>query len=336
MKPIQPMSILAFGIFITASGCTAISGATSTVKVDGSSTVYPIVNLAATEFRSSTTNQPKIKVNLSGTGGGFKKFCAGETDINAASRPILLKEMDACKQAKVAYIELPIALDAITVAVNSQNTWAQDITIPELKKLWEPAAQGKITTWKQIRSEWPDRPIHLYGSGRNSGTYDYFTQVLIGTDGAIRQDYTVSQNTSDVAEKVIHDPDGLGYFGFGEYQSNASRLKALAINSGKGAILPTPDTVQKAQYQPLTRPLFIYINAHSAQAEPELKAFVDFYLKNADRMVRKVGYIPLPAEGYRLNETHFYQAIVRSELGGYDAVGTEVFIVGMGFNQSWV
>jgi phosphate transport system substrate-binding protein len=296
---------------------SASSKSTSpSVKVDGSSTVAPITNLAASEFQSQDPTRTKVAVTVSGTGAGFKKFCAGETDINNASRPILLKEMDACKQTGVNYIELPVAYDAITVAVNPQNTWVQDITLDELKKLWEPSAQGQIKTWQQVRSSWPNRPIHLYGPGKDSGTFDYFTQTTTGTDGASRTDYTANTSGSSVAQEVAKDPDGLGYFGYGYYQASANQLRPLAINDGQGAVLPSEATVQNNRYQPYSRPVFIYVNERAAQEKPEVRAFVEYYLKNASRLVQKAGYIPLSAETYHIGEVHFYEGKIGTVFAG--------------------
>jgi phosphate transport system substrate-binding protein len=293
-----------------------LSESTNRSEVDGSSTVAPITKLAVAEFQANNPDKAEIDINTSGTGGGFKKFCAGKTDINNASRPILLAEIDACKQAKIAYLEIPIAFDAITVAVNPQNTWAKDITIAELKKLWQLSAEGKIANWRQIRSSYPDRPIDLYAPDGNSGTFDYFTQTVNGSAGTSRQDYIASTKANDIAQDVINNPNALGYFGFGYYQANASQLKPLAINSGKGAVLPSAEAVQSARYQPLSRPLFIYINLNSLQDKPQLKTFVEAYLKNAKQIVKQTGYVPLPPEGYHLVLNHFYQGKIGTVFAG--------------------
>ena len=313
---------LALMLVIPASinSCVAKSAMLSSpqdaIKVDGSSTVAPITKLATTEFNATHQDSPQISINDAGTGGGFKKFCAGETDINDASRPISLKEMDACKQAKIAYLEIPIAFDAITVAVNAQNTWAKDMTIAELKKLWEPSAEGKITSWQQIRSSYPDRPILLYAPDENAGTFDYFNQAVNGSNAASRKDYTASNDANVLAQGVSHNINAIGYFGFGYYRANAKQLKPLAIDSGKGAVLPSVEAVQAAKYQQLSRPLFIYVNLASAQSKLPLKAFVEAYLKNADRLAKQAGYIPLPPEGYRLAQKHFYDGKVGTVFAG--------------------
>jgi phosphate transport system substrate-binding protein len=286
-----------------------------TIAIDGSSTVFPITEAIVKEFK---THNQKVVIDskFSGTGGGFKKFCKSETDISSASRPILVKEMEACRQAGTAYIELPIGFDALTIAVNSQNSWAKDITVAELKQLWEPAAQGKVKTWQQVRSSWPARPIKLFGAGKDSGTYDYFTEVIMGKDGASRSDYAGSENDNDTVKGVSQDPGAMGYFGLAYYEANQSKLKVLAVDGGTGTVSPSRETVEKNQYQPLSRPLFIYVNSKAAQDKPALRAFVDFYLTNSKDLVNTVGYIPLPEEGYRLSLLHFERGKVGTVFGG--------------------
>ncbi|MBW4579110.1 MAG: PstS family phosphate ABC transporter substrate-binding protein [Tildeniella nuda ZEHNDER 1965/U140] len=315
---LKPASTLVASALVTscAANSQMVTQKTDPIRVDGSSTVAPITQLAADEFKASHSKQTEVSINTSGTGGGFKKFCSGETDINNASRPILIQEMDACKQTKVAYLEIPIAFDAITVVVNPQNTWAKDMTSAELRKLWEPDAEEKITNWRQIRSSYPDRPIALYAPGQNSGTFDYFTQIVNGSGGASRKDYSASKEANDLAQNVIRDPNAIAYFGFGYYQADAKQLKPLAINSGQGAVLPSVKTVQSAKYQPLSRPLFIYVNLNSAQKKPQVKAFVEAYLKNADRHVKQTGYIPLPSQGYQLALNHFHEGKVGTVFAG--------------------
>jgi len=278
------------------------------IYIDGSSTVFPITEAIVKAFEKASADQTiPIDAKFSGTGGGFKKFCAGQTDINGASRPILKAEIEACNQAGVRFVELPIAFDALTIVVNPQNTWTKDITVEELRRIWEPAAQGKITNWKQVRSTYPDQPLKLYGPDRDSGTFDYFTQVTTGKDGASRADYTASEDDNQLVVGVSRDKGALGYFGFAYYEAKQDQLKALPVDRGKGAILPSREAVEKAQYQPYARPLFIYINMKASQDKPKLQAFIDFYLKNAKSLVTTVGYIPLPDEGYQLSLDHFYR-----------------------------
>ncbi|BAY27798.1 phosphate binding protein [Calothrix sp. NIES-2100] len=288
----------------------------TTIKIDGSSTVYPITQAIAKDFTANSNNKSQVEVKFSGTTGGFEKFCAGETDINNASRPILLSEMEACKKNGVGYIELPIAFDALTVAVHPQNNWAKDITVAELKKIWEPAAEGKITKWNQIRPSWPDRPLSLYGAGKKSGTFDYFTEAVVGKVRASRNDYTASEDDEVLVDGIRKDPNALGYFGYAYYEKHQDKLKALSIDNGRGAVSPSRQAVEKGQYQPLSRPLFIYVNPQSLANRGTLYTFADFYIKNASKAVSSVGYIPLPDDGYQINYVHLYKGKVGTVFDG--------------------
>jgi phosphate transport system substrate-binding protein len=223
--------------------------------------------------------------------------------------------MQACDRAGIHFYELPIGFDALTVVVNPNNTWANELTVPELKKMWEPAAQGKITNWQQIRASYPDKPLWLFGPGRDSGTFDYFNGVIVGQDVS-RTDYVASENDNTLVQAVRQDPNALGYFGFAYYEANQNQLKAVAIDSGKGGILPSRQTVEKAQYQLLSRPLFIYVNYKSAQDQPGIAAFVQFYLQNAGRLVNSVGYVPLPEDGYHIANVHFMDGKVGTVFQG--------------------
>jgi phosphate transport system substrate-binding protein len=313
--------ILGMPALLSSCSSPAQSRQLQPIRIDGSSTVYPITNLMASEFQAAQAkdknkNKTKIELALSGTGGGFRKFCAGETDISNASRPILKEEMEACNKNNVRYIELPVAFDALTVAVNPQNNWTKDITVAELKKIWEPAAQGKITKWNQVRASWPDRPLTLYGAGKESGTFDYFTEATVGKVRASRNDYTGSEDDKVLVQGVSKDPNALGYFGIAYYEANLNQLKALAVDKGKGAVLPSRQTVEKAQYQPLSRPLFIYVNFKSAQTKPEVRNFVEFYINKAPTLVTQVGYIPLSQEAYHLDVVQFNQGEVGTVFNG--------------------
>lgn len=278
----------------------------SQIKIDGSSTVYPITEAIANQFQQTKQQyKGQVKVNFSGTSGGFKKFCANETDISNASRPILTAEIETCGKNGVKFIELPVAYDALTIAVHKDNTWAKDITVAELKKIWEPSAQGKITRWNQVRAAWPDQPLNLYGAGNQSGTFDYFTEAIVGKSRFSRTDYTASEDDTNLVRGVAKDRNALGYFGLAYYQDNTNQLKALAVDNTQGAVLPSLDTVKDAKYQPLSRPLFIYVNAQSVQNKPELKEFIDYYLKYAQYTANSVGYVPLPSEVYELAKARF-------------------------------
>lgn len=292
---------------IAEAGETNTSQAKNVIKIDGSSTLHPITEEIVQKFSKTTNNKTKIEVNISGTSGGFKKFCTGKIQINNASRPISLQEMAECKKNGVKFIELPIAFDALTVVVHRQNNWAKDITVSELKKIWQPEAEKKITTWNQIRSSWPNTPITLYGPGNKSGTFDYFTEAIVGKAKSTRQDYTSSHDYNVLATKISKDPLALGYLGHAYYEKNNDKLNMVAINNGKSPIFATQETVQKSQYQPLSRPLFIYVNIWSGNNRGEIYKFVDFYLQKAPEVIKFVDYVPLPETAYHINYVHLHQ-----------------------------
>ena len=298
-------------------GCTPKGSIESSpIQIDGSSTVYPITQELRKKYQASTQETVDITVDFSGTSGGFRKFCQGEIDINNASRPIQVEEMRACNQQKIRYIELPIAFDAITVVVNLQNDWLERITIEELKKIWTPTAEQKITRWNQIRADLPNQPLNLYGPGADSGTFDYFTEAVVGIAGASRSDYLQSEDDDILVQGVRQDPNSLGYFGLAYYEQHSKDMKAVAIDGGSGPVLPSRETVEQAQYQPLARPLFIYINAVSAQNNPALPKFIDFYLEQAPEIIPEVGYIPLPEEAYHLARVTFHKGEVGTVFEG--------------------
>jgi phosphate transport system substrate-binding protein len=284
-----------------ASGA-ALSG---DILIDGSSTAYPITEAMAEEFGKVHRNV-RITVGISGTGGGFKKFCNKETNISNASRPIKPSEVDLCEGSEVEYIELPIAYDGLAVVVHPNNDWAQCITAAELRMMWEPAAEETIMRWNQIRPEWPDQPITLYAPGVDSGTFDYFTEAINGKSAASRTDFFPSEDDNVLVQGVADDLYALGYFGLAYFEENAERLQLVAIDdenpdNGDGCILPTPETVQDGTYQPLARPVFIYVNMEATE-QPQIQSFVEFYLntENANELVREVGYIALPERVYEL------------------------------------
>jgi phosphate transport system substrate-binding protein len=296
----------------------------SAIQIDGSSTVYPITEAIAKEFQAMPDNPAKIEVKISGTTGGFKKFCAGQTDISNASRPILQGEIEACSKNNVRYMEFPIAFDALTVVVNPANDWAQDITIAELKKIWEPAAEKKITRWNQVRASWPDKPLTLYGAGDKSGTFDYFAEAVVGKTGASRRDYTASEDDNELVEGVSKDPHALGYFGFAYYEQHQDKVKALAIDSGKGPVLPSLKAVLKNQYQPLARPLFIYVNPRSNPNRKLVDGFVKFYIKQSSQTAKTVGYIPLPDAMENVNYVRLNTGKVGTSFGGKEQLDLKV------------
>jgi phosphate transport system substrate-binding protein len=315
------VTVIATTVSLSVSSVQSQSRAT--VKIDGSSTVYPISEAVAEEFQKSRGGAIQVTVGLSGTGGGFKKFCAGQTDISNASRPIKDSEREACKSAGINFIELPIAYDALTVVVNNQNNWVTSMTVAELKKLWEPAAQGKITKWNQIRSNWPNSPIKLFGPGTASGTFDYFTEAIVGESKKSRTDYSPSEDDNVLVQGVSRDKNAIGYFGYAYYETNKSKLKAVAISNGKNAVTPSAATVQNNTYVPLSRPLFIYINSKSAQ-KAEVKQFVEFYVNNASRLSTAVKYVPLPSSAYTLALDNFKKNKTGSVFVGRDTVGVSI------------
>lgn len=289
------------------------------IKVDGSSTVFPITEAVAEEFQKKYSGV-KVTVGISGTGGGFKKFGLGETDVSDASRPIKPTEVELCQKNGVEYIELPVAYDALAVVINPANNWASTMTVKELKMLWEPAAQRKITHWGQIRQGWPNEEIHLFGAGVDSGTYDYFTEAIVGKEHSSRGDFTASEDDNVLVQGVATDKLALGFFGLAYYEENKDKLKAVAIDdekaeNGNGPIPPGRETVDNNTYQPLARPLFIYVSKKSAD-RPEVQEFVKFYMAQGEQLASEVGYIPLPASAYTLVWDRFSRRVTGSVFGG--------------------
>jgi phosphate transport system substrate-binding protein len=295
------------------------------VKVDGSSTVYPVTEGVAEDFQKSKKNAIKVTVGVSGTGGGFKKFCRGETDVQNASRPILAAEMADCKAAGIEYIELPVAFDALTVVINPRNAFLTSMTVDELKKVWEPAAQGKVTRWNQVNPAWPDAPIKLFGAGSDSGTFDYFTEAINGKSKASRGDYTASEDDNVLVQGVSQDVNAIGYFGYAYYAENQQRLKALPIvdKPGKPAVAPSEATVLDGTYQPLSRPIFIYVSAKSL-AKPEVREFAEYYMKNAAKIAKEVKYVPLPAKAYTIGLDHLAKGKKGTVMGGRNEIGIRI------------
>jgi len=293
------------------------------IKIDGSSTVYPITEAVAEEFQKIKKGSIKVTVGISGSGGGFKKFSRGETDISNASRPIVKKEIDACKEVGIEFIELPIAYDGLAVMVNPKNNWVTSMTVAELKKIWEPAAEGKILKWNQVNPAWPDVPLKLYGPGVDSGTFDYFTEAIVGKSRSSRGDFTASEDDNVLVQGIAADRGGLGFFGYAYYAENPDKLKLVAIDGGRGPIFPSEKTVMDGTYSPLSRPLFIYVNKKSAE-KPEVREFVDFYLKHAPKLIKQVKYIPLPDRAYRLAEERFSKRVAGTVFGGEAKIGMKI------------
>jgi phosphate transport system substrate-binding protein len=306
-------------------GSDAPANSTSSgITLDGSSTVFPISEAVAEEFQKAEKGT-RVTVGISGTGGGFQKFCRGEIDISDASRPISATEQDACKKAGVEYIELPIAYEGIAIAVNPKANWVDKVTTAELKTLWAPDAQGKVTKWSQVRKGWPDREIHLFGAGVDSGTYDYFTEAVTGKAKSSRGDFTSSEDDNVLVQGIGGDELALGFIPFAYYEANQGRLKLVPVDDGKkdngdGAILPSADTIKNGTYQPMSRPIFIYVS-NKANQRLEVQKFVDYYLTNADKLVREVGYVGLGADIYALVADRYKKSTLGSAFAGKNTVG---------------
>ena len=287
------------------------------IKIDGSSTVFPITEAVAEEFGYLTSGNVRVVVGVSGSGGGFKKFCAGETDLSNASRPIKQEEVDLCKDAGVEYIEIPVALDGLSVMVNPINDFVECVSIEHLNTLWEPSAEGHITQWNQVDPTWPAEKIQLYGPGVNSGTFDYFTETVNGESQASRGDFVASEDDNVLVHGISGDKRSLGYFGYAYYVENQNRLKILGIDGGSGCVTPTDETINNGTYQPLSRPLFIYLRKDSA-FEPHIREFVRYYLSEGggQKLTTEVGYIPFPGKIYELIQSRVDSTVTGTLFGG--------------------
>jgi phosphate transport system substrate-binding protein len=299
--------------------CAGSGGPRRTILVDGSSTVAPISQAVAEEFQAQARGV-RVPVGVSGTGGGFKKFCSGEIDIVDASRPIKPSEVSACADNGVEYIELPVAFDGLAVLTNFENDFVDCLTVAELKTIWEPAAEERVTSWAQVRDGFPDLPLVLYGPGVDSGTYDYFTNAIVGAEGASRGDFTPSENDNVLVQGIAGDAGALGFFGLAYYTANAESLKLLKVDGDGGCVAPSDQTVNDGSYQPLSRPIFIYVNRAAAE-RPEIQAFVRFYLENAAFLVGDVGYVRLPDALYEAALGRFDERVVGSVFDGGSQTG---------------
>jgi len=302
---------------------TGLSQTRQEIRIDGSSTVYPITEAVAEEFMNGDTGT-NVSVSVSGTGGGFRRFCAGETDISNASRPIKETEIAACRDAGVRYIELPVAYDALSIVVSQENDWLESLTVEELKLLWEPSAQGRVTRWNQVRSSFPDTEIVLYGPGTDSGTFDYFTEAIMGESGSSRADFTASEDDNVLVQGVVNDPNALAYFGFAYYIENQDRLQAVAIDGGDGPVLPSSENVEQNVYTPLSRPLFIYVNADRVESVSKLQEFVEYYLSRPD-LAEEVGYVRLPGTAYDAARRNLREGRTGTVFGsGINTIGVSI------------
>ncbi len=300
-------------------GTQAPAGGTTSeqIAIDGSSTVFPLAEAAAEAFTTSQTAAARVTVGESGTGGGFGKFCRGETQISNASRPISSEEMAACAGANIQYVEIPIAFDGISVVVHPSNPLT-NLTMAELKKAWEPAAQGTVGNWRQVNGRGPNTALQLFGPGTASGTFDYFTEAVNGDGGASRTDYTPSEDDNVIVQGVAGNPGAMGYFGYAYYEANRERVKALSVNG----VAPSPESIASGQY-PLSRPMFIYVNAEALR-RPQVRRFVDYFLQNAATLAPRVGYVPLPAETYTALSQRVANSQTGSAFGGHNEVGLSI------------
>jgi phosphate transport system substrate-binding protein len=330
--PLNANNLNAYSAFLCAIAALALAGCggeepsarnAPVIRIDGSSTVFPIAEAVSEEFQLSERGFVRVTVGLSGTGGGFKKLCRGEVDLANASRPILAEEMAACRSTGVEFMELPIAFDAITVVVNPQNDWVTTMSVDDLRRIWAPQAQGAITRWNQVRPEWPDAPLMLFGPGADSGTFDYFTEAIVGKAKASRGDYTASEDDNVLVQGVEYNRNALGYFGFAYYTSHRERMRAVPIETEGGSVAPTVETVTAGTYQPLSRPLFIYVNAASAE-RPEVARFIEFYLTEGPALAAEVGFVPLPEAASKRALEHFRARRVGTVFGGAPEVGVTI------------
>lgn len=297
--------VFAAGISFFISSCSQEEGVIGqdselrgAVSLDGSSTVYPISEAIAEEFLSIAP-RVRVTVGVSGTGGGFKKFLSGEIDINDASRTIKESEEAEAEASGIDFLEIPVAFDGLSVVVNPNNTWVDSLTVDELQMIWQPGSM--VDSWDDIRADWPARPIRLYGPGTDSGTFDYFTEVINGESGASRPDYTASEDDNVLVQGISGDENALGFFGYAYYIENKESLKIVPVDGGSGPVVPTAQTINEGTYSPLSRPVFIYLNAESL-SRPEVRSFVDFYIDNAGAIASEVGYIALPTEMYETSK----------------------------------
>ncbi|MBU6371167.1 MAG: PstS family phosphate ABC transporter substrate-binding protein [Alphaproteobacteria bacterium] len=314
-------SALAIFGFSSAAHAQASRGV-FTIISDGSSTVYPITEAAAGGYQASMGGRVRVTVGESGTGGGFRKFCRGETDVQNASRPITASEMAACATSGVQYVEVPIAFDALSVVVNPANP-LKEISLADLRKIWQPQAQGRLTNWKQLGPNYPDLPLTLYGPGTASGTFDYFTEAVVGVAKSSRTDYTPSEDDNILVQGVAGDKGALGYFGMAYYEQNKTKVRALAVNAGQGPVYPTADAVKAGKYVPLARPVFIYVNVASLKKKP-VADFVTHYLTNASTYVTKTGYVPLPANAYAVYQQRVTKREAGTAFGGKADIGASI------------
>ncbi|MFN2415589.1 MAG: PstS family phosphate ABC transporter substrate-binding protein [Pyrinomonadaceae bacterium] len=332
----RPGLFAALALFLFLAGCGGPTqdggaggraGGEQVIKIDGSSTVFPVTEAVAEEFQKEKRGGVRVTVGISGTGGGFKKFVRGEIDVTNASRPILKEELEQAKANGVEFIELPVAFDALTVVVHPGNDWVSSMTVADLKKIWEPEAQGKVTHWNQVRPEWPNEKIALFGAGSDSGTFDYFTEAVVGKAKSSRGDYTASEDDNVLVQGIEGNRFALGYIPYAYYAPHSTRMKAVGIewekNKTAGPVAPSPENILAGTYNPLSRPLFIYVNRKSLD-KPEVKEFVEFYLKHVGVLSREVKYLPLPEAAYQMASERLRNNQTGTGFGGVPEVGLPV------------
>jgi phosphate transport system substrate-binding protein len=324
---VKPRYLANAAVIAAAFTASAAQAQPKTIAIDGSSTVFPVMEAIAEEFQIEKKGQTRVTVGISGTGGGFKKFCRGETDLSNGSRPILKAEIEECKQAGVEFYELPIAFDALTVAVSPKNTWVGEcITVADLKKIWDPAAQGKVMNWADVKQGWPSQPMKLYGAGADSGTFDYFTEAVVGKAKASRGDFTASEDDNVLVTGIETDPNSLGYIPYAYYAPHANKMKALAVDWGKGqgCVKPSLENVLAGTYNPLSRPLFVYVSKKAADTKPEVREFVEFAMTKSVPLIKEVKYLQLPDRAYELGLKKFKDGKTGSVFGGVPEVGVKI------------
>jgi phosphate transport system substrate-binding protein len=321
LRHIGRAAAAAAAVMAMASGA-ALAQQPFTISIDGSSTVFPLSEAVAEGFQQQTQGRVRVTVGESGTGGGFRKFCRGETHISDASRPITASEMATCRAAGIQYVEVPVAFDALTVVVHPSNP-LRSITVDQLRQIWRPEAQGQVSNWRQVSPQWPDMPLVLFGPGSASGTFDYFTEAVNGRSRASRTDYTPSEDDNVIVQGVANSAGGMGYFGLAYFEENRSRLRALAVDNGSGPVEPSVANTENGSYAPLSRPMFIYVNA-AALRRPQVQQFVQYYVNNAGRLAAQVGYIPLPASAYQAYLQRVQRRTQGTAFGGRQAIGVTI------------
>ncbi len=317
MKCLNVFSIAGALALSACGGEPSQSASGQSIQIDGSSTVFPLSEAAAESFTATQRGAARVTVGESGTGGGFRKFCRGETQVQGASRPILTEEMQACAEAGIAYVEVPIAFDGLTVVVHPSNT-VRAVTMAELRRAWEPAAEGQVMNWRQINPRWPDLSLQLFGAGTASGTFDYFTEAVVGTAKSSRTDYTPTEDDNVTVTGVAGNPGAMGYFGYAYFDQNRQRVSALAIDR----VAPSPETIASGQY-PLSRPLFVYFNADALQ-RPQVQRFAQYFIANAARLAGEVGYVGLPESAYATYAERAQLRQTGTAFGGAQDVGASI------------